>query len=530
MRAALFGLCLALAVWPALAQSLRSVTIAFPASQEPAVLDGHVDPFQSTWLIDSFIADPLLILDGDGAYKPALAAKWDASADGREWTFTLKPGLTFQDGTPVDAEAVKFNIERILDPKTASAQMKSELGPVQSVEVVDPLTLRVRYAAPWVTLLDAVRRMPVWSPTASRAHSLAEFSRFLVGAGPFQLAEWKPNDRIVLRRWSGYGGWNPAQLRAAGGPPLADQVVIRFIGENAVLGSMVRSNDAQVAFMLPPAAVPDYKDKPGFRLIAQDQAGTGLQMVMNLRRPPLNDVRVRRALIMASNPKAVNDLLFDGLFRPSEGPLNNAHACFWAGNSGMYPFNLDRARALLEEAGWKAVPGKPIREAQGVPGVADGTPLAVRYTVISFKEMAEAFQAQLRRAGIDLKVELVPGPVQLDRVNKREFDLIYLRQRSPDPVILDQIWNSRWDQPGGWAWTGFKDAKLDETVGLLRTLTAPDARCAAAREAQKIIMENAMMFPTLSDPVYIAVSGKVQGFRMGSEGNWFFLHDLALTP
>ena len=124
-----------------------------------------------------------------------------------------------------------------------------------------------------------------------------------------------------------------------------------------------------------------------------------------------------------------------------------------------------RRRPLLDQAGWKAVAGKPIREAQGVAGVADGTPLRIRYNVLHHKEIGEALQGQMRRAGIDLAVEVVPGPVQLDRVRKRDFELMYERQRSPDPLILDQVWNSKWDQPGGWAWTGFKDAKLDATSG-----------------------------------------------------------------
>jgi peptide/nickel transport system substrate-binding protein len=119
----------------------------------------------------------------------------------------------------------------------------------------------------------------------------------------------------------------------------------------------------------------------------------------------------------------------------------------------------------------------------------------------------------------------VPGPVQLDRVRRRDFDLMYERQRSPDPQILDQVWNSKWDQPGGWAWTGFKDATLDTLLDKLRSVPDLDARCAAARDAQKIIMENALMLPTLSDPVFFALSPKVKEFQIGGEGNWFFLQN-----
>lgn len=499
-----------------------NLTIAFPAIQEPASLDGHIDPYQSTWLFNSFVADPLVILDGDATYKPALALSWEATPDGRVWTFRLRPNVRFHDGTPFNAAAVKYNIERIIDPRTASKQLASEFGPVRSVDVVDDLTVRISYEQPWVTLLDALRRTPIWSPAAAQRHGLTEFQRHLTGTGPFQLAEWVRNERMVFRRWAEYGGWNAAASHQ--GPAYLEQVTIRFIGENAVLNEAVRAGTTLVGFSLTPDSREIYKDRPNFRFMSLGQAGTGLQQVMNIRRPPLSDLRVRQALLFARDVPAVNRLLYDGTYIASDGPLDNVHPCFWPGSSTMYPTNLDRARQLLDEAGWRVVQGQPIRQARGVQGVADGTPLRVRWTTIHHREIGEAIQQQYRRVGIDLQVEQVPGPVQLDRVTRRDFDLMFLRQRSPDPVILDQVWNSRWDQPGGWAWTGFQNAQLDQTVGQLRTVPGTEQRCELARTAQRIIMENALMLPTLSQPVFLAMSPRVQNFRMGSEGNWFFLH------
>ena len=510
---------------PASAQAPASggnLVIVFPANQEPASLDGHIDPFQSTWLLNSFVADPLVVLDADGQYKPALALSWESTPDGRSWTFRLRPGVTFQDGTPFNAAAVKYNIERILAPATSSKQLASDIGPVARIDLVDDLTVRLNYDTPWVTLLDAVRRTPIWSPTAAERHGLQEFQRNLVGAGPFTLAEWVKNDRMVFRRWPGYGGWNAAAAHQ--GPARLAQVTIRFIGENAVLNEAVRANAANVGFSLTPAAIEIYKGRPNFRFLSLGQAGTGLQQVMNIRRPPLNDIRVRQALLFARDSAAANQLLYDGAYIASDGPLDNVHPCFWPGATAMYRTDLDRARRLLDEAGWRVVQGQQIRQARGVAGVTDGTPLRVRWTTIHHREIGEALQAQYRRVGIDLQVEQVPGPIQLDRVNRRDFDLMFLRQRSPDPLILDQVWNSRWDRPGGWAWTGFVNERLDGLLNQLRSLPSADDRCNVARQAQQIIMENAVMLPTLSQPVLVALQPRVQEFKMGAEGNWFFLH------
>ena len=208
------------------------LVMAWDASREPASLDGHIEPYQPAWLIDSLIADPLLVLGPDGDYHPALATSWTSSPEADAWTFELRDDVTFQDGTVFDAEAVKYNIERVLSPETQSAEMAAQIGPVERIEIVNAHTVTLHYRVPWVTVLDAFRRVPFWSPAAAEKWGVKEFDRHLVGAGPFTLREWVPNSHVVLERWEGYGGWNAISERP--GPALLDKVTIRFIGEEAV--------------------------------------------------------------------------------------------------------------------------------------------------------------------------------------------------------------------------------------------------------------------------------------------------------
>ena len=286
-------------------------------------------------------------------------------------------------------------------------------------------------------------------------------------------------------------------------------MTIRFIGEEAVLGNIVRTGNAHIAMNLPTAYIDDYRDAEGFSLLTGYQAGTGLQMVMNVRRPPFSDLRVRQAVLYATDQPAINDLLYDGHYLSSDGPLNTVHPCYWEGTADLYPHDPDTARRLLEEAGYADRDDDGIREAYGIAGVEDGTPLRVRWTILDREEMGEAIQAQWRAIGIDVAIEIVPGPVQLEMVNNRDFDLMYERQRSPDPLLMDMLWNSAHDVVGGWAWTGFVDEELDGLVGQLRTIPDTEARCELAQEAQRIIMENALMLPTLSEPIFYAVSDEV---------------------
>jgi peptide/nickel transport system substrate-binding protein len=497
--------------------------MAWDASHEPASLDGHVEPYQPAWLIDSFIADPLLILGPDGKFHPALAKSWTSSANADEWTFHLRNDVTFQDGTPFNAQALEYNLRRILNPETRSAEMAARLGPVEKIEIVDDYTLTLHYGEPWVILLDGFWRMPIWSPTAAEKWGPEEFDKHLVGAGPFTLEEWLPNSHVTLKKWEGYGGWN--SISEEGGTAHLESVTINFIGEEAVLGSVVQTGNAHIAMNLPAAYIDDYRDKEGFRLIKGYQAGTGLLMVMNTRKAPFDILEFRQALLYGTDQVAINDLLYDGSYLPSYGPLNTVHPCHWDGNEERYPHDPEMAKSLLEKTGYRDQDGDGIREAHGVPGIADGTPLLLRWTVLHYEEIGEAIQAQWRELGIDLVIEMVPGPVQLEKVNARDFDFIYERQRSPDPMLLDMLWNSANDVVGGWAWTGFVNKELDETVSQLRVVPEHDARCELAYSAQSIIMDNALMIPTLSEPVFYAVSDEVVGFQLMSEGNYHFLHN-----
>ncbi len=500
--------------------------MAWDASHEPASLDGHIEPYQPAWLIDSFIADPLLVIGPDGEFYPALATAWTSSPAADEWTFTLRDGVTFQDGTPFDAEALKYNIERILDPDTQSAEMAARVGPVERVEVVDDHTVTLHYSAPWVSVLEEFTLVPIWSPTAAEQWGVREFDRHLVGAGPFLLEEWVPNDHVTLRRWDGYGGWNG--ISKAPGPARLESVTINFIGEQAVLGNVVTTGNAHLAMNLPAAYVGDYDGVDGFTLIKSYQAGTGLQMVMNIRRPKLDVLELRQALLYGTDQTAINDLLYDGNYLASHGPLNVAHPCHWDGNEHTYPHDAEKAKALLEKVGYTDRDGDGIREAHGVKGVADGTRLSLTWTVLHHEEIGEAVQAQWRPLGIDLVVEKVPGPVQLERVNARDFDLMYERQRSRDPLLLEMVWNSAQDVVGGWAWTGFVNAELDEAVTQLRVVPDYQARCELARTAQRIIMDNALMLPTLSEPMFYAMTNRVVDFQLTAESYRFFLHNTYL--
>jgi peptide/nickel transport system substrate-binding protein len=526
-RLLLLALLTATALGVAQGERGGHLIVAFNGNAEPASLDGQIDPYQSAWLLNSLPSDFIAFTNPvTGAIEPFLATGWEIEDGGRTWTFFLRQDVHFQDGTRFDAEALKYNFERIKAPETASAQAADELGPIVAMEIVDAYTLRLRYDRPWINLLNAMIRIPIWSPTALATYPPGEFDHHLVGTGPFKLVEWVPNSHLTFERWDEYN-WGPS-IKESAGPVYLERVTFLFISENSVRGRIISTGEVNMVQELPSQFVSDYRNQPGFELLMGFQAGTGLQYVMNVRKPPLDDLRVRQAIRYATNSEMINELAHDGLFQVAYGPLTPSHPCVLESLRNAYPTNPGRARQLLDEAGWVVPSGGGTRVARGVTGVADGTPLNVLWTAISpdrDQPIGEILQAQLAQVGINLTLEIVPGPVQLQRVQERTFDLIYERQRNPTAAVLHQVWHSSNDRPGGWAWTGFHDAALDAILDEIQATADQAASCELAGQAQQIISDNALQLPTLGQPMYYVLAENVKGFTLGKEGNWFWLYN-----
>jgi len=492
---------------------------AWPADEEPANLDSQVDPYDSTKLLNAFVADPLIRLNSDGRYIPMLATGWTVSPDGKVWTLTLRRGLKFQDGTPFDAAAVKFNIDRIMDPATHSAELANFLGAsyFQRTDVVNGSTLKITYAAPVPIALWGLSVAPMWSPAAVRQYG-ASFPQHLTGIGAFRLTEWVRGDHIKFVRDPGYTSGPPWQAHT--GAAYLDGITVRFVGEAGVLGQVLKSGEVNLVVKLPAQSLNEYRHNPAYQIVSGYQPGTGMQFVMNTSRPALSDIRVRKALRYAYDPEKVNQTLYGGDYVTVKGPLTRYSRFYWKGADGVYRYDPARARSLLEEAGWKVNPQTGVRE-------KDGKPLALTIVMLHHKEIGEYLAAQFRDIGVDLKVVVVPGPVQLQRAQSGDFDLMYERQRTFEPDgSLFAIWYSKNDKPGGWAWSRFHNDALDAVLLKTQSASSQQERQRLWTEAQRMITEFALALPTVDDPVYYAMQASVKGFRLGAIGNWFFVNDI----
>jgi peptide/nickel transport system substrate-binding protein len=286
--------------------------------------------------------------------EPDLARSWSVSPDGTVWTFDLRPGVRFHDGTPVDADAVVFSFERQIFSEHAAHEpdfvWMRAFHNIRRVRAVTPLRVQFDIDRPYAPFLANLAMGPaaIVSPTAVRKLG-RRFSRHPVGAGPYRFVEWIPGDRITLERNPTY--WDRAARTR--------YLVLLLMPDSRQRLQALESGSADVIQQLAPDDLPLVRLHPDLRL-AMAPAALVSYLAMNTQRRPLDDPRIRRAIATAVRRDALVKLVYQGVGIPAIGPLPPN---VWGARSDVvtYPYDPARARKLLAEAGWRGERGTPLK-------------------------------------------------------------------------------------------------------------------------------------------------------------------------
>jgi peptide/nickel transport system substrate-binding protein len=298
------------------------------------------------------VFDTLVVQGGDFTSHPGVAESWTAAPDGRAYTFRLKKNVRFHDGTPLDARAVKFSLDRTTSPQAKANVTISLAGIYQATEVVDDLTARVVLTQPYAAFLDGLSEgyFAIVSPTAV-ARFGRDFDRNPVGSGAYAFQEWVSKSHVTLKRNPDYA-WGPALFKHQG-PPYLDRVTFRLVPDSSTRLATLETGEVHVAEEIPPEDVERLKKDPRLKVLSRAIPGTCAQLMLNTTRPPLDDVRVRQALEYAVNQEELSRVLFRGALTPARVPLAPGTLGYDERLLGLYRTDTAQARALLEAAGWK---------------------------------------------------------------------------------------------------------------------------------------------------------------------------------
>jgi peptide/nickel transport system substrate-binding protein len=333
------------------------------------------------------------------------------------------------------------------------------------------------------------------------------------------VKEYMPKDHLTLVRNPNYN-WAPA-IFSHEGPAYLEEIEFRFFVEPATRALALESGEAQVMGEIPPQDAQRLSEATDLQLIPVAVPGTSLQVFLNTQRPPTDDLRVRQALIYATDREAIAAAIFKDLSPVAHGPLNAVTMGYDEGVAELYDYDPGSAKELLAAAGWLDSDGDGIRE-------KEGRPLRVETYLMGWgfmPEVAQLLQAQFKAVGVDMPSQVVSYPAALEAAREGKHNLIPFTLSSSDPDILRTFFHS----DGGFNWAKAQEPRLD---GLLvegaRTLD-PEKREELYAEAQRLIMSEALIIPIRDYVNLNAASVQVKGLRYDLRG-WFpWLHDVSLT-
>ncbi|HUZ01308.1 MAG TPA: ABC transporter substrate-binding protein [Thermomicrobiaceae bacterium] len=494
-------------------------TFTYALNQEPESLDPEVTTYAVTNKININVFDPLIWQAPDLSYVPGLAEKWEVSPDSTKFTFNLRTDVTFHDGTKLDATAVKFSWDRIMDPNTKSKTALNQMGPFKQATVVDPATVSAEFSTPYAPFLDAVSQSycsPV-SPTAVQKYA-DQFTYHLVGTGPYMFKEWVKGDHITLTKYADYK-WAPSIFHHQGAGYL-DEIVFKIVIENATRTGVLQSGQVDGIDSVPPKDVASFKADPSkYQILLAEAPGIPTLLAINTQKFPTNDIAVRKALQYGTDKSAVIKVLDFGLYTAAYGPLTSVTLGYDSSLQSMYPYDQKKATQTLEAAGWT----------KGSDGyyAKNGQQLVVDYYASNTDQLPPLLQAQWKAVGINTNIKAMDYNAAIPLITKGDANLGSIGWIQADPDVCRILLYSK-NISTGYGWTFFTNSTLDDDISKAASSVDATVRKPLYASIQQLTMQNALVLPLTNLFAIYGLQSHVKNFRVDTRGWYPWLYDVYL--
>lgn len=498
--------------------------IVYGLTIEPSGFDPHIHQSATMGIVLRQVYDTLVYRDAaTGDFTAGLATSWSVSPDGLTYTFTLRQGVTFHDGTPFNAQAVGANLDRITGGTITSQRALASLGPYVGYDVVDAYTLRVRLSAPYAPLLDSFAQvyLSIASPTALAAYSPERYQYHQVGTGPFTFVDYVPGSHITVRRNPDYA-WGPAFYSALADNSV-DEITFRFFSDPPTRVAALESGEADIIGELLPVDARALTANSQVRLIPISIPGQPIQFLFNTRKYPTDNPIVRQALIFGTNRNAIVDTVYQGFSAAAWGPLSSNTLFFSRELLGAYAQDTGQAQSLLTSVGLADSDGNGYLDA---PGGGDLEIIIVVWGFNFAPEIAQLIQDQWRSIGVRVVLDAMPGFTALrERVQRGDYHLVSYYSAGYDAWLLNQTFMSG----SAMNWTGYADAQLDALLTQAAQQIDPAARAAPYAQAQRLVMEQALILPISDFVVLNGSRASINGLQFDPYGWYPLLSNVTVT-
>jgi len=433
------------------------------------------------------------VVDGKGSteIEPMVAESWTVSPDGMEWIIKIRNGIAFDDGTPLDAKAVKFSFERVLKIGKGPAD---NLGAIKAVDVVDDYTVKVRLKNAFGPFLQtlATDAACLINPNVMKHEKDGDLAQAWLaqhtdGSGPFKITEWSRGERCVLEAKPNY--W--------GAKPKLKKVIIRFMRESSDQRMALENGDIDIAEGILIDQIAALESNPDV-VVRRYPSQLVEYVYLNCQKPKLDNKLVRQALNYAVDYKGIIEHVLQGNGVQMRGPVPQG---MWGHNPDVFQYQQDveKAKSLLKEAGYDK-----------------GLELKLIYSErrASWEQIATVLQSNFADIGVTLKIELMANPTLRDKIDRGDFELC-LGAWSPDyadPSMFMNFWfdSENGGLPGNRSF--YKNEKVDQLIRKALTLSDQKERTSLYNEAQDIIMVDAPYIFLYQTQAIVPMRKEVKGY------------------
>ncbi|QOZ44532.1 ABC transporter substrate-binding protein [Bradyrhizobium sp. CCBAU 53340] len=477
----------------------RGGVLRMSLDQAASVIHPMLARVNPEYLVTELLYSNLTRLKPDMTVEPDLALSWDPNETRTEWTFKLRPGVTFHDGSPLTSEDVVATINAILDPKTASPG-RTNVGPIKEVAAIDPLTVKFTLTGAYADLPVALTYLNARIvPAKVIASDLASLSTTANGTGPFKLVSYEPDRKIVVERNAAY--YDPTR-------PYLDRVELLVYPDRTAEASAMISGEIDLLLTTTPGEYERLVKASGVKAL-RTPSGQFLNINLGCDQKPFNDIRVRQALALAVDREATVGFVAGGYGTPgNDTPLNPAYHFYK--NIPMKKPDIAKAKQLLTDAGYP--------NGIDLTLIASDRPATRTQLGVAIREMAAA-------AGFRINVQTMPHATYLDQVWKKGNFYVGFYNMQP---TADAIFNLLYTSNATWNETHWNNSEFDSVINAARVETDEAKRATLYGKAQEMMNTEVPSVISAFFDLLAAQRSYVEGYTLHPRGSVFRLDMVSL--
>lgn len=468
-------------------------TLTVGVYQEPDSLDPAATGLAMVSMMITHIFDPLVwwLPNGSGQndFYPGLAKSWTVSDDATTYTFQLREDVAFHDGTHFDANAVKANFDHIVDPATKSRSAIGALGGYKETVVVDQYTAQVAFNEPNAAFLHEMTNIVfgMQSPAAIEKYGAEGVAAHPVGTGPFTFVEYVNQDHVSLVRNDKYA-WAPEPFGLTGAATL-EKLTFKILLDTNARYNALRGGQVQMAMNLDPDTIQQVKKASTLTHYDVPSTGHPYGYPINVTKGPTDDVRVRQAILYAVDQDRLNKDTLRGAYTPAHNFLTPTTPGYVQANDSMYAYDPEKAKSLLDEAGWTAGPDG-ARSKNGQPLSLD----ILIQTANGFDLPTQFVANALKEVGFTSTTSSQPFTTAAASYNQGVQNLAAIFYYDVDPYLMKNLVKSDQIQTG-FNWAHYTNPTIDEGIEAANQMVDTGQRTAAFEAITTTLMDDAIFLP-----------------------------------